>query len=591
MSPSTGKALEQFDAALRTLRDALASDRAVERAAFDGTDEWVNLLRYKLVPHLSGDGCLIAAVTGGTNTGKSTIFNMLLGRAVSPIEATAAATRRPVIAANATRAAQCFEGKLVPEFAARPLDDGRGVVAEDTPADALFVADHAALPDRLVLLDTPDVDSIDKEHWAVADNIRAAGDVLIAMVTGEKYKDDRVVAFFREAHASGRVVVPVMNKANPEDDFAVARRQLEEFRVEIGLDTPCFLVPHDFDLDEGANAAIEALDGGPHLMDYLLALDVPAIKERVYRATVAHFAERADAFLHDLGDLAAGMRSVVDEFGSRAASAASNYDPAPGAEVGGLFHEFVQSKRGPLRRWIGATSKTIAVGASAVGRSLRNALRKRIELEGPSTPNEDEYHAAHVRAIEGIARDLATSYVESSRNLREPSARLVSSRVGGIDVNAAVADVVRETTRADGVSAEFRRHAHRMLDAWWRDNTGRRRVLEALDAILAVTPSAIAAPLAIYTGGVGVSEAVVVAGPFVEQFVARVVEYQFGDAMFDFLSPWKTEQQQILEGALLAHLTGPSLAALRTYLEALESDTVVQLREWHHQCLDISATS
>src|SRR5690606_23338045 len=111
-------------------------------------------------------------------------------------------------------------------------------VERTTPPNALFVATHEQLPDRLVLLDTPDVDSIETEHWAVADIIRAAGDVLVAVLTGEKYKDDRVVSYFRQALASGRVVVPVMNKANPARDFEVARNQLAEFRGLIGSESP-----------------------------------------------------------------------------------------------------------------------------------------------------------------------------------------------------------------------------------------------------------------------------------------------------------------------------------------------------------------
>ena len=34
---------------------------------------WENLFMGKLVPHLENEGCLVVAVAGGTNTGKSTI--------------------------------------------------------------------------------------------------------------------------------------------------------------------------------------------------------------------------------------------------------------------------------------------------------------------------------------------------------------------------------------------------------------------------------------------------------------------------------------------------------------------------------------
>ncbi|MCH9001909.1 MAG: hypothetical protein IIC02_04980, partial [Planctomycetes bacterium] len=120
---------------------------------------------------------------------------------------------------------------------------------------------------------------------------------------------------------------------------------------------------------------------------------------------------------------------------------------------------------------------------------------------------------------------------------------------------------------------------------WWRDQKGKRRALQALDTVLAVMPAAIAAPIAMHTGGVGVSEAVVIAGPLAAQFLTRVMEYQFGDALFNFLSPWKKEQQQTLKAALQSHLTKPCAPSLYAALEALEGDIMVRLRRSLDRCL------
>jgi hypothetical protein len=139
--------------------------------------------------------------------------------------------------------------------------------------------------------------------------------------------------------------------------------------------------------------------------------------------------------------------------------------------------------------------------------------------------------------------------------------------------------VSRQTLRSESISKEFRDHANRTLETWWTDHKGRRRVLEGLDAVLAIMPAAIAAPLSLYTGGVGVPETLIVAGPLAEQFVARVIEYQFGDAMFDFLSPWRNEQQQNLMRALHEHVTRPALRDLYEMLEPLEGEAVDRMRE------------
>lgn len=584
--PSLGAALVGFEAALRRFRGALDADPPLAESVFAGADDWIDLLTYKLVPHLAGEGCLIAAVTGGTNTGKSTIFNLLLGRAVSPVRPTAAATCRPLLAAGPSRARQCLEGRLVPEFRPLPLERAGAVLDPEEPPEALFVAEVDSLPERLVLLDTPDVDSIETRHWSVAADLRAAGDVLIAVLTGEKYRDDRVVAFFREALAAGRVIAPVMNKADPADDYRVARRQLDEFRRDVGFEGPCFAVPHDFATGEDPARRVASLDGGPDLKAYLLELDVPEIKRRVFRATVQRFAERAGAFLDHADGLAGVLDSVAEEFRTRAHRFASRYDPAPGADVGGLFHEFVQARRGVVRRAIGAASTALVRGASAVSRRIAGALYRGATLEShPKKPTDDETVAQHRMAVEQITRDLAATYFESVHNLREPAAHLIEAGLGALDMDAVAARVVRQTLRTESISKEFREHAHRMIETWWNGHTGRRRALEAVDTLLALTPAAIAAPLSIYSGGVGVPEAVAVAGPLVEQFVARVIEYQFGDAMFDFLSPWREDQQRAFEQALRDHLTGPGLEPLCARLEAFRDGGVEELRKWRQACL------
>lgn len=586
-----GAGIEACGRGVTTLQEALRPDAVLARAVFDGTDEWVNLLRYKLVPHLAGEGCLIAAVAGGTNTGKSTIFNLLQGREVSPVRATAAATRRPLLAGGPGRTDQCLEGMLVPEFAPAPLESPEAVLARETPSERLFVATNPDLPERLVLLDTPDVDSIEKEHWAVADHLRAAGDVIVAVLTGEKYRDERVVAFFREAHASGRVVIPLMNKADAADGFATARQQLAEFRKDIACDSPAFVVPHDFDLAQSYAAPIQALDGGTDLLTYLLDLDVYAIKRRVFDSSVRHLAARIETFLEDVDAVAEVLRSVRDEYRARAERAAEKYDPAPGAAVGGLFHEFVQARRGPFRRAIGSASATVARSAVAVSRVVTRTLFRRATLDPPDlAPSNEEIRSTHRQEIERITRDLAAGYLQSGGNLREPAAHLLQENVQRLDPEAALDAVVKDVLRSENISDEFRKHAQHTIETWWNDHKGRRHALEALDTILAVMPAAIAAPISMYTGGVGVPEAMVVAGPLAEQFVARVIEYQFGDAMFDFLSPWRTEQQRHLADALLQRVTAPVLHGIEAMLEILEGEAVDDLRKGREQCLEALQT-
>ncbi len=580
-----GKGLADFQAALGPLDEALRVSAELHERVFGGTQTWRDLLTYKLVPHMAGEGCLVAAVAGGTNTGKSTVFNLLIGRAASPIVNTAAATCHPVVAANARRRAECLQAKLVPEFDPRPLEEPGQATDGTLPAEALFVVLDDSLPDHLVLMDTPDVDSIEKRNWAVAAHLRAAGDVIVAVVTGDKYKDERVVEFFRQAVASARVVIPVMNKANPENGFSVARRQLEDFRKDVGTAAPSFVIAHDFQIGDNLRRPILPLDGAQDLRAYLQSLDVPAIKTRVYEGTVEQFVSEAEGFLEGLKAAAADLAQVVAAFHNLAAEAATHYDPAPGKEIGGLFHAFVQSKRGPFRRTIGATSATVVRGASAAGRIVRSAFTRRATLDAPEVDRaEGVLEVAHRESLTRIGRDLAAQCAERARTVRAPARGMIADRFERLDAGAAAESAAAEVLQAGPMSEAFERHARQMLEIWWNDHKGRRRALEALDAVLAVMPAAIAAPFALHTGGLGAAEAVVFAGPIMAQFATRVMEYQFGDALFDFLSPWKTEQQARLREALLKHVIRAGTETLETAADAMDGENATQLRSALDSC-------
>src|SRR5688572_29231719 len=59
-------------------------------------EEWFELLANKLLPQLDSPPLLVVAVVGGTNIGKSVIFNHLAGEVASAVSPLAAGTRHPV---------------------------------------------------------------------------------------------------------------------------------------------------------------------------------------------------------------------------------------------------------------------------------------------------------------------------------------------------------------------------------------------------------------------------------------------------------------------------------------------------------------
>jgi hypothetical protein len=329
---------------------------------------------------------------------------------------------------------------------------------------------------------------------------------------------------------------------------------------------------------------IESLNETPPLWTYLESIDVHATKERVYENTVVHFAGQAEQFIHRVENQKASLETIVRECEDFAASYAGQYDPAPGEAVGGLFHEFVQSKRGSIRRMIGSTSAVVIRGATSVGRRVTSMFTTPQSLDPDDAPDATEINNRHRKQIERIVRDLVTHYIDYGRRLGEPVGPPLETAAGKLDLPALEASVGKTALKSDDVSEEFRAHAMRTLDAWWNDHRGQRAALESLDTVLAVMPAGIAVPISIYTGGVGAGEAAAVAGAVAATFVAKVMELQFGDAMFDFLSPWKAEQQELLRDALHKQITSNVLAPVHRMLAPFSEDSLPTLKESIETC-------
>src|SRR5260221_3350405 len=143
------------------LADALESldrmARMLQLAPLAGR-EWYESLHRKLIPQLAGQPFIVAAVVGGTNIGKSVIFNHLAGGRVSATSPLASGTKHPVCLVPAGfeschDLAAIFQGFELVEWARADA------ALENTPDHRLFWKTSAELPHNLLVLDTPDIDS------------------------------------------------------------------------------------------------------------------------------------------------------------------------------------------------------------------------------------------------------------------------------------------------------------------------------------------------------------------------------------------------------------------------------------------------
>ncbi len=211
-----------------SLADRLAAlDRFVQHAAPYLPAERLNLAR-ELVERanqrleLSRDHTVVA-LAGATGGGKSSLFNTLAGKPLSPV-----GVRRPTTG----DAHACVFG---PAGQVTRMLDWLAVTPalRFTPAEA---------PGRdlagLVLLDLPDFDSLAREHGAQVNRLLEQVDMVVWVVDPQKYADqllhDRHLARFRRHH---EVTVVALNQADrlSPTDLERVRSDLRRLLDEGGL--------------------------------------------------------------------------------------------------------------------------------------------------------------------------------------------------------------------------------------------------------------------------------------------------------------------------------------------------------------------
>ncbi|MGO9110792.1 MAG: GTPase, partial [Thermoguttaceae bacterium] len=99
--------------------------------------EWFDLLQRKLLPQLQGPPLLIVAIVGGTNIGKSVIFNLLAGEVASASSPLAAGTKHPVCLVPPGCDDPELLGRLFEHFELRAWQSADDPL-DDAPADRIY---------------------------------------------------------------------------------------------------------------------------------------------------------------------------------------------------------------------------------------------------------------------------------------------------------------------------------------------------------------------------------------------------------------------------------------------------------------------
>ena len=165
-------------------------------------------LSYKSARHF-----LWVVFIGGTGTGKSTLFNALIGKPLSETGVERPKTSGPLAYAHQSTPVE----KDFP-FAAAGIER---VMLDQVPSSGytgvpgqLLVFDHDREElSHLVIVDTPDLDSLELKNRQMVEDLQLLADLVIFVASQEKYADEVPFRFLSRLHLGAKPYFLLLNKA------------------------------------------------------------------------------------------------------------------------------------------------------------------------------------------------------------------------------------------------------------------------------------------------------------------------------------------------------------------------------------------
>lgn len=204
------------------------------------------------------DAPLIVALLGATGTGKSKIFNTIAGSWVSPSGYRRPTTMAPVLLTS-SRNTELLKELFLNDYQKRVVN-GSVEFSQHNEKEVIIVHDESESLSNLVLVDTPDFDSVLEANRNAAADVFERCDAVLFITDAVKYADQASWNYLSKIHERNKSAVIVVNRVkNPLSlqDFA---RRLNDFgliRDVLSLSDEPDL--SDMDLFKSENGAISGI--------------------------------------------------------------------------------------------------------------------------------------------------------------------------------------------------------------------------------------------------------------------------------------------------------------------------------------------
>lgn len=482
--------IQSLDRALAALRPTA---ERLDIPPPDG-EEWYELLAHKLAPQAASRPALVVAIVGGTNIGKSAIFNHLAGEDASAVSPLAAGTRHPVCLVPPGCDEETLR-RLFTGFELRKWQSPQDPL-DDSPEHRLLWRTGTAMPDKLLLLDTPDIDSDAPVNWQRADIIRQASDVLIAVLTQQKYNDAAVKRFFRKAVEADKPIIVLFNQCDLAADHDYWPLWLATFAEETGA-RPELVYVAPYDRQAAAERRLPFYSVGPtgraplgepgSLSADLAALHFDKIKLRTFRGALGRLLDRetgAPAYLEQIrqraGEFLAASQALATAEIARVA-----WPVVPPQVLVDEIRDWWDARRRPWSRRIHGLYRAIGQGASWPVTAAWRALN------GPPSDPLVQFRArereAIVEAVEKLLDELDRLRRLGNETLRPRLEALLS----GASRATLLEQIQAAHDRLPALGDDYRETLRGELDRWSTDNPGAISFLQSLDHAAAIARPAI----------------------------------------------------------------------------------------------------
>jgi hypothetical protein len=254
------------------------------------------------------DDLALVALAGGTGSGKSSLFNVLLDTDTADVGGVRPTTSVPLISIPRGRAHE-IEGYL------RWFD----------PSERSGHDGH----DGLVLIDLPDTDSVETDHRLIVENMLPRLDAVVWVVDVEKYRDDSLHrGFLRRYVNHGNRFLFALNQVDrlPSAEVAAVAADFEMALTEDGFSDPAVF-------PVAANPPI----GPPSGVDELSEAIDDLASRSVVAKQVTDLLETVSGITEAIGGASLDFERRWSEVRLDAASLAVDGDPVGGGRLAAAF--------------------------------------------------------------------------------------------------------------------------------------------------------------------------------------------------------------------------------------------------------------